>query len=91
MKYALLQSDLQKSHSQAKPEAEKSMNAFPSNYVRLAYAIHMIPEARDRYQSLWPWTIIYLHQHCEYLSSAERTEAEHGLMKRSHIDAVCVL
>ena len=90
MKYALLQSGLQKSQSQAKPEAEKSMNAFPLNYVRLAYAIHMIPEARDRYQSLWPWKTTYLHQHCEHLLSAEKTGAEHGLMKRSYIDAGCV-
>lgn len=90
MKHALLQSGLQKSQSQAKLEAEKSMNVFPSNYVRLAYAIHMIPEARDRDQSLWPWKITYLQLHCEHLLSAGKTEAEHGLMKRSHIDAVCL-
>lgn len=90
MNCVLLQSDLQKYQSQARPEAEKSTNAFPSNYVRLAYAIHMIPQARDRYQSLWPWKIIYLHRHCEHLLSADDTEAERGLVKRSHIDAVCV-
>lgn len=66
------------------------MNAFPLNYVRLAYAIRMIPEARDRYQYLWPWKTTYLHQHCERLLSAEKTEAEHGSMKRAHIDAECV-
>lgn len=90
LKYALMQSGLHKPQSQAKPEDEKSMNAFLSNYVRLAYAIHMIPQARDRYQCLWPWKITYLHRHCEHLLTADNTEAEHELVNRSHIDAVCV-